>query len=66
MPPDRKCNERERKIANSPAEVHESSKTKLGQERLRHFAIFDDFHRPRAGHQRLLVINAEQLIDGAA
>src|SRR5262249_51500287 len=35
----------------------------LGQKPFGDFAVLDELHRARAGHQRLLVIDAEQLIN---
>src|ERR1051326_263954 len=37
---------------------------KLSQQRLRHFAVLDDFHGTRASEESFLVVDAEKLIDG--
>src|SRR6185369_8737300 len=36
----------------------------LGQEPFGNFAVLDDFHGARAGHQSLFIIDSEQLIKG--
>jgi hypothetical protein len=55
--------QRKEKIANDSAEFHESVEIKSGKERLGDLAIFDDFHGAGSRHQRLLVIDAEKLIN---